>query len=121
MSSNVFAPRVLTVRGSSTLRQNALIGRNARLNHVQVLQPWKFRPKPARIAEPSAARASFHAAAALTADVPLLAVIHLRVLLPPDLENWTVEVFGFIPKRSTIPVCSTSTFPEARAPKSGLL
>ena len=29
----------------------------------------------------------------------LLAVIHLRVLLPPELEYWTIEVFGFIPKR----------------------
>ncbi|GAC1331337.1 MAG: rhomboid family intramembrane serine protease [Bradyrhizobium sp.] len=37
--------------------------------------------------------------AALTAYVLLLAVIHLRVLLPPDLENWTIDVFGFIPKR----------------------
>ena len=37
--------------------------------------------------------------AALTAYVLLIAVIHLRVLLPPDLENWTVDVFGFIPKR----------------------
>ena len=36
---------------------------------------------------------------ALTAYVLLLAVIHLRVLLPPDLENWTVEMFGFIPER----------------------
>jgi membrane associated rhomboid family serine protease len=36
---------------------------------------------------------------ALTAYVMLLAVIHLRVLLPPDLEYWTIEVFGFIPKR----------------------
>jgi membrane associated rhomboid family serine protease len=36
---------------------------------------------------------------ALTAYVLLIAVIHLRVLLPPDLENWTVDVFGFIPKR----------------------
>jgi membrane associated rhomboid family serine protease len=36
---------------------------------------------------------------ALTAYVVLLAVIHLRVLLPPELENWTVDVFGFIPKR----------------------
>jgi membrane associated rhomboid family serine protease len=35
----------------------------------------------------------------LTAYVLLLAVIHLRVLLPPGLEDWTVEVFGFIPKR----------------------
>jgi membrane associated rhomboid family serine protease len=37
--------------------------------------------------------------AALTAYILLLAVIHLRVLLPPDLEYWTIEVFGFIPKR----------------------
>ena len=29
----------------------------------------------------------------------LLAAIHLRVLLPPELENWTIDVFGFIPKR----------------------
>jgi membrane associated rhomboid family serine protease len=36
---------------------------------------------------------------ALTAYVLLLAIVHLRVLLPDDLENWTVEVFGFIPKR----------------------
>jgi membrane associated rhomboid family serine protease len=36
---------------------------------------------------------------ALTAYVALLAVIHLRVLLPVGLENWTIEVFGFIPKR----------------------
>jgi membrane associated rhomboid family serine protease len=36
---------------------------------------------------------------ALTAYVLLLGVIHLRVLLPPDLENWTIDVFGFIPKR----------------------
>src|SRR3979409_2129617 len=36
---------------------------------------------------------------ALTAYVLLLAVIRRRVLLPPELENWTVDVFGFIPKR----------------------
>ena len=36
---------------------------------------------------------------ALTGYILLLAVIHLRVLLPPELENWTVDVFGFIPKR----------------------
>jgi membrane associated rhomboid family serine protease len=29
----------------------------------------------------------------------LLAVIHLRVLLPPEMENWTIDVFAFIPKR----------------------
>jgi membrane associated rhomboid family serine protease len=37
---------------------------------------------------------------ALTAYVGLLAVIHIiRMLLPVDLEYWTIEVFGFIPKR----------------------
>jgi len=37
---------------------------------------------------------------ALTAYVGLLVVIHLiRMLLPLDLEYWTIEVFGFIPKR----------------------
>src|SRR4051794_12221107 len=36
---------------------------------------------------------------ALTTYVGLLAAVHLRVLLPPDLEYWTIEVFGFIPKR----------------------
>ena len=37
--------------------------------------------------------------AALTAYVVLIAVIHLRVLLPLEVEDWTVDVFGFIPKR----------------------
>ena len=37
--------------------------------------------------------------AALTAYIVLLAVIHLRVLLPADIENWTVDAFGFIPLR----------------------
>ncbi len=36
---------------------------------------------------------------ALTAYIALIAVVHLRVLLPPELENWTIDVFGFIPKR----------------------
>ena len=36
---------------------------------------------------------------ALTAYIVLLALIHLRVLLPPEFENWTIDVFGFIPKR----------------------
>ncbi len=36
---------------------------------------------------------------ALTAYVLLLAIIHLRVLLPPAWEEWTNLVFGFIPKR----------------------
>jgi membrane associated rhomboid family serine protease len=36
---------------------------------------------------------------ALTLYVLLIGFIHLRVLLPAELENWTIDVFGFIPKR----------------------
>lgn len=37
---------------------------------------------------------------ALTAYVGLLAAIHVvRMLLPADLDYWTIELFGFIPKR----------------------
>ena len=37
---------------------------------------------------------------ALTAYVGLLAAIHvIRLLLPGDLDYWTIELFGFIPKR----------------------
>jgi membrane associated rhomboid family serine protease len=36
---------------------------------------------------------------ALTAYVLLIGVIHLRVLLPLEWENWTIDMFGFIPKR----------------------
>src|SRR5262249_48246753 len=36
---------------------------------------------------------------ALTAYVLLIAFIHLRVLLPVEWEEWTIDVFGFIPKR----------------------
>ncbi len=36
---------------------------------------------------------------AVTAYVALLAVIHLRTLLSPEFEYWTIEMFGFIPMR----------------------
>jgi membrane associated rhomboid family serine protease len=36
---------------------------------------------------------------ALTVYVGLIAFIHLRVLLPIDVENWTIDAFGFIPRR----------------------
>jgi len=36
---------------------------------------------------------------ALTAYVLLIALVHLRVLLPVEWEEWTIDVFGFIPKR----------------------
>jgi membrane associated rhomboid family serine protease len=53
---------------------------------------------------------------ALTAYVLLLAVIHLRVLLPPELENWTIDVFGFIPKRYDSTLLSI-TFPGGAGAK----
>ncbi|TAH67458.1 MAG: rhomboid family intramembrane serine protease [Rhodopseudomonas palustris] len=36
---------------------------------------------------------------ALSAYIVLLAVIHLRMLLPPEYDNWATEAFGFIPQR----------------------
>src|SRR4029078_1105130 len=53
---------------------------------------------------------------ALTAYVALIGLIHLRVLLPPELENWTLDVFGFIPQRydSTL---LTITFPGGAGAK----
>jgi membrane associated rhomboid family serine protease len=52
----------------------------------------------------------------LTAYVLLLAVIYLRVLLPPELENWTIDVFGFIPKRYDSTLLSI-TFPGGAGAK----
>ncbi|HWW47549.1 MAG TPA: rhomboid family intramembrane serine protease [Xanthobacteraceae bacterium] len=38
--------------------------------------------------------------AALTAYIGLLAAVHaVRLLLPPDLDLWVIEVFSFVPKR----------------------
>jgi membrane associated rhomboid family serine protease len=36
---------------------------------------------------------------ALTAYIALLVLVHLRVLLPSDFQDWMIEVFGFIPGR----------------------
>ena len=86
---------------ASTLAQNALIGRHRSREPVfKVVNPLESSPEnqpelpPVPPSEPI-----FTLPPALTAYVILLAVIHLRVLLPPDLENWTIDVFGFIPKR----------------------
>ena len=35
----------------------------------------------------------------ITAYIALLAVLHLHVLLPSDLDDWVIEAFGFIPLR----------------------
>jgi len=42
----------------------------------------------------------------------------LRVLLPPELENWTIDVFGFIPKRYDSTLLDIA-FPGETAPRSG--
>jgi membrane associated rhomboid family serine protease len=54
--------------------------------------PAEFAPRPPR--EPILTLPP-----ALTAYVLLLAIIHLRVFLPVSWEEWTIDVFGFIPKR----------------------
>ena len=53
---------------------------------------------------------------ALTAYIALIAVIHLRVLLPPELDNWTIDVFGFIPKRYNSTLLNI-TFPGGNGAK----
>ena len=90
-----------TILAASTLAKNALIGRHrSRELLFKVLNPLEYSSEnqpelpPAPPHEPI-----FTLPSTLTAYVLLLAVIHLRVLLPPDLENWTVDVFGFIPRR----------------------
>jgi membrane associated rhomboid family serine protease len=73
-----------------------------RIARFQRSQPLESEPPPEILPEPPPAAAReplLTLPAALTAYIALLAVIHLRVLLPADLENWTIDVFGFIPKR----------------------
>jgi membrane associated rhomboid family serine protease len=53
---------------------------------------------------------------ALTAYIILLVVIHLRVLLAPEWENWTIDVFGFIPKRYDAAIVDL-TFPGGTGAK----
>jgi membrane associated rhomboid family serine protease len=54
--------------------------------------------------------------AALTAYIALLAIIHLRVVLPEDMQNWTVQIFGFIPKRYDTSLL-TAAFPGGEGAK----
>ena len=53
---------------------------------------------------------------ALTAYVLLIAAIHLRVLLPAEWEIWTIDVFGFIPKRYDVTLLDY-TFPGGAGAK----
>jgi membrane associated rhomboid family serine protease len=67
---------------------------------IKVLGPLEFQPESSpELPQVPPREPIFTLPPALTAYVLLLAVIHLRVLLPPDIENWTIDVFGFIPKR----------------------
>jgi membrane associated rhomboid family serine protease len=67
---------------------------------LKVFDPLEFPPEtPPELPHAPPREPILTLPGALTAYVLLLAVIHLRVLLPPDLENWTIDVFGFIPKR----------------------
>ena len=57
-----------------------------------------------------------HLPGALTAYVLMLGIIHLRVL-SPDLEDWTVAVFGFIPRRYD-PTLLAAGFPGGEGAKA---
>jgi len=53
---------------------------------------------------------------ALAAYVLLIALIHLRVLLPAEWEAWTIDAFGFIPKRYDTTLLNV-TFPGGAGAK----
>ncbi len=79
--------------------------------------PWTPIPKPRSQPPPEAPREPILTLPpALTAYILLIAVIHLRVLLPPELENWTIDVFGFIPKRYDSTLLNV-TFPGGEGAK----
>src|SRR5260370_29810096 len=100
--------------GPCAAAPSRLIGRNrSREPPASGLEPLESPPElpPARPGEPILTLPG-----ALTAYVLLLAVIHLRVLLPPELENWTIDAFGFIPKRYD-PTLLAITFPGGTGAK----
>jgi membrane associated rhomboid family serine protease len=82
--------------GAQSLRLNAC--------GFEVFDPLESPPQspselPPELPQPAPREPVLTLPGALTAYILLLAVIHLRVLLPPDVENWTIDVFAFIPKR----------------------
>jgi membrane associated rhomboid family serine protease len=79
------------------VRQAAYLG--ASLSSRRLTQVFDPLDSPPELAPEAPREPILTLPGALTAYVVVLAVIHLRVLLPPDLEYWTIEVFGFIPKR----------------------
>ena len=67
---------------------------------AKVPDPLESQPEFSRVEPPDTPREPILTLPrALTAYIALIAAIHLRVLLPPELEYWTIDVFGFIPKR----------------------
>src|SRR5581483_4304195 len=95
-------PFILSDCALAPVRQSRLSQRRL-VSCRQVVDPLDFpsEPQPELPPEPPEAPREpiLTLPAALTAYIVLLAVIHLRVLLPPDAENWTVDAFGFIPLR----------------------
>ena len=78
----------------------AYLDRYAAKLPAKVLDPLESQPYSSHVEPPDAPHEPILTLpGALTAYVALIAVIHLRVLLPVELENWTIDVFGFIPKR----------------------
>jgi membrane associated rhomboid family serine protease len=78
----------------------AYLGQYAAKPPAKVLDPLESQSYSYPVEPPDAPREPILTLpGALTAYIALIAVIHLRVLLPAELENWTIDVFGFIPKR----------------------
>jgi membrane associated rhomboid family serine protease len=93
-------PGIFRARGDPVLapsRQAAYLG--ASLSRAASFRSLNPLDSPEQLAPEAPREPILTLPGALTAYVILLAVIHLRVLLPPDPEYWTIEVFGFIPKR----------------------
>ena len=79
--------------------QSRLSGPIAPQSRPRSWPPWNPSLKPLEAPPDGPREPILTLPGALTAYIALIAVVHLRVLLPPELENWTIDVFGFIPKR----------------------
>ena len=78
----------------------AYLGQYASKPPAKVLDPLETQPYSRQVEPPDAPHEPILTLpGALTAYIALIAAIHLRVLLPVEFENWTIDVFGFIPKR----------------------
>jgi membrane associated rhomboid family serine protease len=82
----------------------------------EVVDPLDSHSEPPLVPPPAPREPILTLPPALTAYILLIAVIHLRVLLPPEMENWTIDVFGFIPKRYDMTLLDV-TFPGGAGAK----